>query len=341
MRAIVRTGASATSSHDGAAQAGPGTEISMEMREVPAPRPGPDEAVVEVVAVSLNFGSLAYGELARPGTVLGADGVGLLRHDPSGRLPTQTRVAFTSPHGTWAERSVVPCDSLAEVPPAVSDTDAAALPGAGLTALQAVDTLEAALDGLAGRSVLVTGAAGGVGGYAVQLAKRAGAAVTAVARSVERQEHARRLGADRAVGSVEAAEDAGAAGTAEAGTSGVGFDGVIDTVGGEALAAACRVVAPSALILNVGHASGQASLIDVEAMRRRAPGARIDAFVCTDVSGRALSRLLAMVAADELEANVGRTRPWGEYRQAVRELLGRRSVGKTVLTVSSPSPAAE
>ena len=338
MRAIVRTGA--TGSHDGAAQAGPGTEISMEMREVPAPRPGPDEAVVEVVAVSLNFGGLAYGELARPGTVLGADGVGLLRHDPSGRLPARTRGAFTSPHGTWAERAVVPCDSLAEVPPAVSDTDAAALPGAGLTALQAVDTLEAALGGLAGRSVLVTGAAGGVGGYAVQLAKRAGAAVTAVARSVERQEHARRLGADRAVGSVEAAEDAGAAGTAgageatEAGTSGVGFDGVIDTVGGEALAASCRVVAPGALILNVGHASGQASLIDVEALRRRAPGARIEAFVCTDVSGRALSRLLAMVAAGELEANVGRTRPWGEYRRAVRELLGRRSVGKTVLTVS-------
>ncbi|WP_167149140.1 zinc-binding dehydrogenase [Actinomyces sp. ZJ308] len=332
MRAIVRTGADDAGSRD-AAQAGPG----MEMREVPAPRPGPDEAVVEVVAVSLNFGGLAYGELARPGTVLGADGVGVLLHDPSGRLPARTRVAFTSPHGTWAERAVVPCDSLAEVPPTVSDTDAAALPGAGLTALQAVDTLQAALGGLAGRNVLVTGAAGGVGGYAVQLAKRAGAAVTAVARSVERQEHARRLGADRVAGSVEAAEDAGAAGAdgaAETGTNSVGFDGVIDTVGGEALAAACRMVAPGALILNVGHASGRASLIDVEAMRRRAPGARIEAFVCTDVSGRALSRLLAMVAAGELEANVGRTRPWGEYRQAVRELLGRTSVGKTVLRVS-------
>lgn len=333
MWAIVRTGTDATGSHGGAAQtepgiAGPGMKISMAMREVANHQPGADEAVVDVAAVSLNFGGLAYGELSRPGAVLGADGMGVLRHDPRGRLPTRTRVAFTSPYGTWAEQAVVPCDSLAEVPPTVSDTDAAALPGAGLTALQAVDTLHAALGGLSGRSVLVTGAAGGVGGYAVQLAKRAGAAVVAVARSVERQEHARSLGAERAVGSVEAAEAMGA------GTSGVGFDGVIDTVGGETLAAAARVVAPGALILNVGHASGQASLIDVEALRRRAPGAQIEAFVCTDVSGRALSRLLAMVAAGELEANVGRTRPWREYRQAVREMLGRTSVGKTVLTVS-------
>ena len=91
--------------------------------------------------------------------------------------------------GAWAERVAVPVEHLAELPEAVSFEQASTLPVAGLTALRSLE-----LGGfIVGKRVLVTGASGGVGRFAIQLAKLAGAHVTAVAR---RTDGLAQLGAD-------------------------------------------------------------------------------------------------------------------------------------------------
>ena len=85
------------------------------------------------------------------------------------------------PAGAWAELAAVGTDWLAELPDAVSFEQAAALPVAGMTALRALEVGGFVL----GKRVLVTGASGGVGRFAIQLAKLAGAHVTAIARRTE------------------------------------------------------------------------------------------------------------------------------------------------------------
>lgn len=167
-----------------------GPEV-LEWVEIPDPVPGPGDIVVRVVAAALNpldwklragqFRIVTAGRLPRgvgydyAGTVE-AVGKGVTRLRPGDAVvgivnPTKSR------QGSMAER-VCATEALATVkPPPLSFEDAASLPGAGITAVQSLR--EARLG--AGQRVLVVGAAGGVGSFVVQLAKEAGAHVTAVA----------------------------------------------------------------------------------------------------------------------------------------------------------------
>src|SRR3954468_31842 len=152
--------------------------------ELPDPVPDPDQALLAVEAVSLNFLDVAYrDQLLRPGSVPGVDAAGTVlaaAADGSGPPPGTRVVGFGT--GAWAQRAALRTADLAAVPDAVPLATAAALPGAGGTALRAVH----ALGPLIGRRVLVTGASGGVGRFAVQLAARAGADVVALVGSPAR-----------------------------------------------------------------------------------------------------------------------------------------------------------
>jgi NADPH:quinone reductase-like Zn-dependent oxidoreductase len=101
--------------------------------------------------------------------------------------------------GAAAEYALVPADSLATAPSSVPLADAAALPEPALTAWQALFEIAGLRDG---QTVLINGASGAVGGYAVQLAKQAGALVTATAKERD-AERLRALGADRIVGYID------------------------------------------------------------------------------------------------------------------------------------------
>src|SRR5689334_9198458 len=164
---------------------------------VPDPTPDRSEAVVRVRAVSLNRGEVRRAGMAAAGWRPGWDLAGEVERvaaDGSGPR-VGARVVGLLTEGAWAERVAVPAPALAELPDKVTFSQAATFPVAGLTALYAL-----ARGGLPlGRRVLVTGATGGVGDFVVQLARLAGAHVTASVRRPDQVLALRQLGAHEVV----------------------------------------------------------------------------------------------------------------------------------------------
>ena len=137
----------------------------------------PSQALVKVAAISLNRGEVRRSQTAEAGWRPGWDLAGTIETaaaDGSG-FPVGTRVVGFVSSGAWAEFVAVFTQAIAALPDSVSFADAATLPVAGLTALYALSKGGSLL----GKSVLITGASGGVGYFAVQLARLAGATVTA------------------------------------------------------------------------------------------------------------------------------------------------------------------
>jgi NADPH:quinone reductase len=236
--------------------------------------------------------------------------------------PEGTRVVGLVQLGAWAQRVAVPTRTLAAVADAVTDEQAATLPVAGLTALYAI---EFGPPSLLGRRVLVTGASGGVGRFAVQLAKRAGAHVTAVSRNPERAKGLDELGADEIVH--------------EIGPDGERFDLVIEGVGGGTLSAAIRRIAPNGTVVSFARSDEQDVTFPTSALFRDAPGASITGlYVFPELERRAgggadLARLATLVANNELHPQIDHATTWRDPQPAIDALLDRRIAGKAVLRV--------
>jgi NADPH:quinone reductase len=292
----------------------------LRLGEAPDPVPAPTQALVRVAAISVNFADVAFlADRYLPGAVPGFDAAGVVvsaAEDGSGP-PAGTRVATFGGSGGWAALRAVDTGELAVVPDGVDLDLAAAVPAAGVTALRAVRRLGSVL----GRGVLVTGASGGVGRFAVQLASRAGGYVIASVGSPERGAGLAELGADEVL----------------VGLGGVGQPvyGALDNVGGQTLAEVYALLAPGGCVLSIGMASLQPTSIDFEQARMRAAGTRIEAFVVGAGFGADLAFLLGLVAAGDLDPQVGWRGPWEKAGDAAAALLGRQVRGKAVLEVSS------
>ncbi len=290
-------------------------------RELPEPRPGPADVLVEVAAFAINRGELALIERRPDGWTPGQDVAGVVAAaaaDGTGP-PPGTRVVGMADWGGWSERVAVPSHRIAALPDAVTFAEAAALPVAGLTALRTLRTGGALL----GRRVLVTGASGGVGSFAVQLARIAGALVTAHVSGPARTGAVTGLGADEVI--TEIGADAGP------------FDLVVDGVGGQVLTDAVRRLASGGLATAYGVASGQRSDIAFHDFAAGAPGARLEGFFVyrtgEQTFGADLALLARLVADGQLRPQET-TMDWDQTPAAVAALRERRATGKQVLTRS-------
>jgi NADPH:quinone reductase len=293
------------------------------LSEVDEPVAGAAEALVDVRAFSLNRGEVRSLHTRPQGLVHGWDLAGVVRRPAAdGTGPGEgARVVGMVGRGAWAQQAAVPTSVLAELPEAVSFEAAGALPIAGLTAVRAL----AVAGSLLGCRLLVTGAAGGVGRFAVQLGHRAGARVTGVAASEERARGLRELGADEVIAELEAGGEAV-------------YDVILESVGGASLAAALQRVAPRGIVVAFGNSSGEPTSFDVSSFYRRA-GARLYAFLIFDELAREstgaadLGFLAREVAAGRLDPEISLTASWREAGPAITALLERRVLGKAVLTV--------
>jgi NADPH2:quinone reductase len=298
----------------------PDAPHGLRLGEAAAPEPGPSEVLIRVAATSLNFGEVAFlRERVAPGAVAGWDASGTVvaaAADGSGP-PAGARVATFGSSGAWAEQRAVDTGELAVLPDQVDFGAAAALPAAGVTALRAVRRLGSVV----GRRVLITGASGGVGRFAVQLAARAGAHVVAAVGSPARGEGLAQLGANQVVvGLGEVAEPVHAA---------------LDSVGGQVLADVLALLRPGGCVLSVGMASLEPTTIDFEQVRMRAGGSGIEAFVVGPRFGDAdLPYLVSLLEAGELDPQIGWRGSWERASDAADALIGRRVRGKAILEVA-------
>lgn len=300
----------------------PTVEGRLKIDNVELPRPALSEALVRVSAISLNLGEVRTTTRANAGWRPGWDLSGIVEQpaaDGSGP-PIGTRVFGMVPSGSWAELVAVPTNFLAEIPEDVTFTQAATLPVAGLTALYALERGGFLLN----RKVLVTGASGGVGHFACQLAQQAGAAVTAFVRREERAESLRQLGIHKVVigEDVDVARSSGP------------YDFIVDTLGGKSLRTVSTFLEIDGRCINVGAATEPA--MTLQARLESVP----DGVLVLDGIGtqhgvsKDLERLAQMVAEGRLHPKVDQETSWTEISEVTQKLLNRRISGKAVLTVS-------
>ncbi len=292
------------------------------LTEVDDPQPLPFEALVAVRAFSLNRGETRRLGEQPEGTIPGWDVAGVVERaaaDASGP-PEGARVVGITRSGAWAQRIALRTDHLAELPDGVSFAQAATLPVAGLTALRALEIAGFVL----GKRVLVTGASGGVGRFAVQLAAQAGAHVTGVSRDADRARGLRELGASDVVYDLD---------------GDVTYDAILEGVGGASLSAAIGRVAGRGTIVSYASSDPSPVSFGARTLFGRAPGAVLRGlFVFEEIerTGTAtadLGRLAGLVAAGRLDCQIDLQASWRDPAPAIKALLDRRIAGKAVLLV--------
>ncbi|MCX5042528.1 NAD(P)-dependent alcohol dehydrogenase [Aldersonia sp. NBC_00410] len=326
---------------------GPPSEV-LAVRDVERPRPGPDEVLVQVQAASVHP-DVWHVVTGRP-YALRLMGSGLRR--PTRRIPgtdmaglvveTGDGVAGFAPGdavfgetvrgyqwrngGAFAEYVAVPAQVLAPRPANLTPAQAAAVPTSGLIALHNLPDADA----LAGRSVLVNGAAGGVGACAVQIARARGATVTGVDAGAK-LDFVRALGADRVVDYEHT----------DFTRTGERFDVIFDVPGNHGFSACRRALTSTGVYILIGHDQFGASagrwlgsmprvlgLVARSPFTKHLPGPSVS----MPDKGTSMAALADLAAAGQLRPVVDESYPLDEVAAALRHLQSGTARGKIVLT---------
>ncbi len=316
---------------------------AVEILEIPEPTadgPFGPQVLVDVHAVGVSFPDLllSKGEYQMKPDVpftLGVDFAGVVRSAPDGSgFSAGDRVACCLGHGGAAETVGLGPDSVFPLPDGLSFEQGAAIPMNYLTAQFALQERGGIK---AGETVLVHGAAGGVGTATIQVAKGYGARVIAVVSTEEKAAVARATGADEAV-----LVDGFLASVKEL-TGGAGVDIVLDVVGGDLFTDSLRALAPQGRLLVVGFAGGAIPEVKVNRLLLnnvdvRGVGWGAYAMVRPGYMAQQWRELEPMMAAGIIDPPLGHQSDGSPYDladmgRALREMDERRTLGKTVLRV--------
>jgi NADPH2:quinone reductase len=305
-----------------------GDDDLLRVTEVPDPEPGATEVLVRVETTSLNRGEVSRAKSAPAGQQVGWDVCGIIERAAESGVgpPAGTRVAGLVDNGAWAELVAVPVDYLAAVPDGVTPAQAACMPLAGMTAFRAL-----ALGGFpVGKRVLITGASGGVGHLAVQLARAAQMTVTGLIRNPEANAAAA-AACHHVVRDIRDAQGP--------------YDHILDGVGGEVLTQCLDAVAPRGTV--VSYAS---TLMEPAALGPRWFGAHVGATVRsmlifvelrhTQSAVSDLRTLHALTAAGLLKPHIDVEADWTRGGELARDLLARKVTGKVVLNIGRPASSS-
>jgi NADPH:quinone reductase-like Zn-dependent oxidoreductase len=317
-----------------------GSPDVLEIAEVERPAPGDDQVLVRIRAVGLNPYDWHFlrGEplLFRPmmgvgvrkprrPTILGSDIAGVVESVGTDvtRFRPGDEVYGTKGPGACAEYAVIAERALALKPAGVTFEEAAAVPMAGLTALQGMrdfGRLES------GQKVLVNGASGGVGTFAVQIARALGAAEVTGVCSTGNVELVRSIGADHVIDYTRQ----------DFTRSDVRHDLVVDTVGNRSLRALMRALTPKGTLVLVGGGGGRllgpmGQMIRAKLMSPFVSQGLVS--MLATVKAQDLDRMRGFMEAGTVKSIVDRTYPLAEAAAAMRYLEQHHARGKVVITV--------
>ncbi len=307
---------------------------ALEILDLPEPVAGPGQVLVDVHRVGISFPDLLLSKglyQIKPELPfsLGVDVAGVVAEDAEGFTAGQ-RVAGVMMYGGASERAVAAADQLFVLPDRITLDQGAALPMNYLTAEFALNE-RAGLQ--PGETVLVHGAAGGVGTATLQVAKGLGASTIAVVSTDEKADYARAAGADHVV-RVEGFKDA-----VKEITGGEGVDVVLDVVGGDIFLDSLRSLAPQGRLLVVGFAAGQ-GIPEVKVNRLLLNNTDIRGVGWGEYAMRRpgymqqqWQRLLPLMESGVITPPVGKVYPMEEFGQALVDMDNRLTLGKSVVAI--------
>ncbi|MCL6283203.1 NADPH:quinone oxidoreductase family protein [Ruegeria sp. 2012CJ41-6] len=303
--------------------------------DVALPAPGPGQIAVDIRACALNFADLlmirgTYQETPEPPFTLGMELAGVVTGtgDAVEGFERGDRVAVYSGQGGLADHGVFNAARAVRMPDAMGFEAAASVLvayGTGHLSLVRRARLQP------GETLLVTGAAGGVGLTAVEIGAKMGARVIAQARGAEKLEIARKAGAEHLI---DASED-----LRERVLQLGGADVVYETIGGDVFRAAFRATRPEGRILPIGFAGGEVPQIPANHLLVKnltVIGVNIGAYLNVNPNAlrESFMQVLRWCEAGNLQPHISHVLPLADATEGLRLLKERKSTGKVVISMT-------
>jgi NADPH:quinone reductase len=303
--------------------------------ELPVPRPKPHEVLVKITRAGVNFIDVYQREgrykVPLP-FVLGQEGAGVVEASGTGveTVKVGDRVAWSSVLGSYAEYASVAAERVVPVPDGVTDQQAAAVMLQGMTAHYLThDTYRLEK----GQTALVHAAAGGTGLLLVQMARNLGAGVIGTVSTEQKAQPAREAGADEII--MYSQQDFEV--EVKRITGGKGVNVVYDGVGRDTFSKGLNVLRPRGMMVLFGGSSGAVAPFDPMVLTQKGSlfltRPTLGDYIASPEELRMRSQaLFAMIRASQLKLRIERTYPLADAQQAHRDLEGRKTIGKLLLS---------